>query len=133
MADLVVRVCREHPNVVAIVIDEKKSTEPMAAAVAQALEDAQLDVEIVRTSYPDMAEACSTTFDLIHEGRMRHSGDADLDAAVRTAIKDEREGSFTWSRRKAGAAIVPLVAMTIGLWEWSRRTAASYDVMDSVL
>lgn len=130
---LVVKVCREHPEVAAVVIDDKKSTEPMAQAIMEALEDAGLNVEIVRTSYPDMAEACSTTFDLIHEGVMRHAGDAVLDAAVRSAVKDEREGSFTWSRRKAGAVIVPLVAMSLGLWEWQRRTAAAYDPLDSVL
>ena len=133
MADLVVRVCREHPEVVAIVVDDKKSTEPMAAAIAESLEDARLEVDIVRTSYADMAEACSVTFDLIHEGTLRHSRDAALEAAVSAAVKDEREGSFTWSRRKAGAAVVPLVAMSIGLWEWQRRTSQTYDVLDSVL
>lgn len=112
---LVVKVCREHPEVAAVVIDDKKSTEPMAQAITEALEDAGLNVEIVRTSYPDMAEACSVTFDLIHEGTMRHAGDAVLDAAVRAAVKDEREGSFTWSRRKAGSVVVPLVAMSLGL------------------
>lgn len=131
--DMVVKVCREHPEVAAVVVDDKKSTEPMAQAIEDALEDAGLDVEIVRTSYPDMAEACSVTFDLIHEGSMRHAGDAVLDAAVRAAVKDEREGSFTWSRRKAGAVVVPLVGMSLGLWEWLRRTAAAYDPLDSVL
>jgi hypothetical protein len=130
---LVVKVCRDHPEVEAIVIDDKKSAEPIAQAVVEALEDAGLDVEIVRTSYPDMAEACAVTFDAIHEGKLRHSDDAVLDAAVRIAVKDEREGAFTWSRRKAGPAIVPLVAMSLGLWEWRRRSAASYDVLDSIL
>lgn len=132
LPDLVVRVCREHPEVEAIVIDDKKSTEPIAREVEEALDDAGLEMEIIRTSYPDMAEACSDTFDLIHEGTMRHAGDAALDAAVRSAVKDEREGSFTWSRRKAGAAVVPLVAMSLGLWEWRRRAASTYDVMDSI-
>jgi phage terminase large subunit-like protein len=132
MPDLVVRVCRDHPEVAAIVIDQKKSTEPMAEAIETALDEAGIDIEIIRTSYPDMAEACAITFDLIHEGKMRHLGDADLDAAVRTAVKSESEGAFTWSRRRAGAAIVPLVAITIGIWDWLRREATSYDVMDSI-
>lgn len=132
MPELVVRVCRDHPEVAAIVIDEKKSTEPMAEAIAAALDDAGIEIEIIRTSYPDMAEACAVTFDLIHEGTMRHRGDADLDAAVRTAIKSESEGAFTWSRRRAGAAVVPLVAMSIALWDWMRREATTYDVLDSV-
>jgi phage terminase large subunit-like protein len=130
---LVVRVCREHPEVEAIVIDDKKSTEPLAKAIADALEEAGLSVEIVRTSYSDMAEACSDTYDLIHEGTLRHAEDPELEAAVRSAVKNELEGSFTWSRRKAGSAIVPLVGMSIGLWEWARRSAGSYDPLDSVL
>lgn len=132
VGELVVRVCREHPEVAAIVIDDKKSCEPMAEAVQAALDEAGLQVEIIRTAYPDMAEAASTTFDLIHEGTLRHAGDAELDAAVRSAVKREVEGSFTWSRQKAGAVIVPLVAMSLALWEWLRRSEASYDVMDSI-
>jgi len=133
VADAVVRVCREHPEVVAIVIDDKKSCEPMAEAVEKALDEAGLQMEIVRTAYPDMAEACATTFDLIHEGTLRHRGDAELDAAVRSAVKKEVEGSFTWSRQKAGAVIVPLVAMSLGLWEWLRRAGSEYDLLDSFL
>lgn len=128
---LIVRVCREHPEVKAVVIDERKSTEPLADAVADALVDAGLDVELVRTSYPDMAEACSLTFDLIHEGTLRQVKDAVLDAAVRAAIKDEREGAFTWSRRKAGAVVVPLVAMSLGLWAWDKRKVP-YDPLANI-
>ena len=131
LPELIVKVCRDHPEVVAVVIDDKKSAEPIALAVTKALEDARLNVAVVRTSYPDMAEACADTFDVIHEGTLRHSADAVLDAAVRSAVKDEREGAFTWSRRKAGPAIVPLVAMSLGLWEWRRRVATSYDVLNS--
>lgn len=130
---MIVEICTDHPEVAAVVIDERKSTEPLAEAVGKALEAAELEVEIVRTSYGDMAEASALTFDLIHEGQMRHAGDPALDAAVRSAVKDEREGAFTWSRKKAGAQAVPLVAMSLGLWEWRRRVAANYDVMDSFL
>lgn len=129
--DLIVRVCREHPEVVAVVIDDKKSTEPIAEATADALTEAGLPVELVRTSYPDMAEACSLTFDLIHEGTLRHAGDAELDAAVRAAVKDEREGAFTWSRKKAGAVVVPLVAMSLGLREWTLRRTP-YDPLANI-
>ena len=128
---LVVKVCRDHPEVAAVVIDDKKSAEPIAQAVAEALEDAGITVDLIRTSYPDMSEACAVTFDIIHEGTMRHAQDAALDAAVRAAVKDEREGAFTWSRRKAGPAVVPLVAMSLGLWEWRRRVTSTYDVLDS--
>lgn len=131
LPDMVVRVCREHPEVVAIVIDDKKSTEPIAEAVADALDDAGLPVEVVRTSYPDMAEACSITFDLIHEGTLRHGADPELDAAVRAAVKDEREGAFTWSRKKAGAVVVPLVAMSLAVWEWGRRQNG-YDPLGNI-
>jgi len=55
-----------------------------------------------------------------------------LDAAVRGAAKRSSEGAFIWSR-KGGAVVAPLVAMSLGLWEWRRRMAAEYDVLDSVL
>ena len=55
-----------------------------------------------------------------------------MDAAVRAAVKDEREGAFTWSRRKAGAQVVPLVAMSLGLWWLQKRAAAGCDVLGSV-
>lgn len=129
--DLIVRVCREHPEVAAVVIDDKKSTEPIAEATADALNEAGLPVELVRTSYPDMAEACSLTFDLIHEGTLRHAGDAELEAAVRAAVKDEREGAFTWSRKKAGAVVVPLVAASLGLREWALRRTP-YDPLANI-
>lgn len=131
--EVVVKVCQDHPEVSVIVIDKRQSTEPLAEAVEKALDAAGLEVEIVRTDYGDMAEASALTFDLIHEGQMRHAGDPALDAAVRSAVKDEREGAFTWSRKKAGPQAVPLVAMSLGLWEWRRRVAANYDVMDSFL
>lgn len=133
LPELVVRVCREHPEVEAIVIDDKKSTEPIAEAVTAALDNAGLQVQIVRTSYPDMAEACAKTFDVIHEGTLRHGADPMLDAAVRSAVKKEIEGSFVWSRQRSGAAVVPLVAASLALWEWLRRTDDEYDVLDSVL
>lgn len=129
---LVVRVLREHPEVEAIVIDSKQSCEPLAQEIGQELEAAGLWAAMVRTSYPDMAEAAADTFDLIHEGTLVHADDPELNAAVRSAVKEEREGAFTWSRRKAGAAVVPLVAMSIGLWEWRKRAEVDYDVMDSV-
>lgn len=133
VSNLVVRVCGEHPEVEAIVLDDRKSSEPLAEAIAEALEGAGLEVQIVRTSYADMAEACSVTFDVINEGEMRHAGDAALDAAVRSAVKKETEGAFIWSRQKAGAAVVPLVAMSLAMWEWQRRAMADYNVIDSFL
>lgn len=130
--DMVVKVCTDHPEVAAVVVDKRPSTEPLAEAIAKALEAAELEVEIVRSDFGDMAEAASLTFDLMHEGEMRHAGDPALDAAVKSAVKDEREGVFTWSRKKAGAQAVPLVAMSLGLWEWKRRSEAEYDVLDSI-
>jgi len=129
----VVDVITDHPEVTCIVMDDRDSADPVADAVELALEAAGLQVDIVRMNYPDTAEACALTFDLVHEGEMRHAGDPLLDAAMRGAVKQENEGAFVWSRRKGGSLVAPLVAMTRGLWEWKRRVAAEYDVMDSVL
>lgn len=129
-AELVARVCKEHPEISAIVVDDRGSSAPLVPAIEDALEVAHVSVRIVTTNYPDMAEACAITFDLIHEGELRHAGDAALDAAVRSAEKRESEGAFVWSRRKGGAAVVPLVAMSLALWEWRQ---SDYDVADSFL
>lgn len=128
---LIVKVCREHPDVSTIVVDDKGSSAPLVPAIEDALDAAGLSVEIVTTNYPDLAEACANTFDLIHEGAMRHAGDAALAAAVRSAEKRQTEGAFVWSRRKGGAAVVPLIAMSLALWQWVRDDT-SYDVMDSI-
>lgn len=130
VADLVARVCDEHREVSSVVVDDKGSSAPLIPAIEDALEARHLSVPVVTANYPDLAEACAVTFDLIHEGSMRHAGDAALDAAVRSAAKRESEGAFVWSRRKGGAAVVPLVAMSLALWQWRR---SDYDVMDSFL
>lgn len=126
--------CREFPEIKAVVlIGGTSSSGTLVEPLEDVLSDAALSVDVVVAGSPDYFEACAVTFDLIHEGTLRHKGDAELDAAVRGAVKRESEGAFVWSRSKAGAAVVPLVAMSLGLWEWRRRTAAAYDVMDSVL
>lgn len=127
---LVARVCADHPEVSTIVVDDRGSSAPLIPAIEDALEKEHLSVRVVTTSYPDLAEACAITFDLIHEGEMRHAGDAELDAAVHGAEKRESEGAFVWSRRKGGAAVVPLIAMSLALWEWQQ---SDYDVLDSIL
>lgn len=129
MPGLVAKVCQEHPEVTAVVIDGKGSTAPLIPGIEDAFDKAHIPVPIVTATYPDMAEACAQMFDLIHEGEMRHAGDAALDAAVRTARKRESEGAFVWSRKKGGAAVPPLVAMSLALWEWR---GSDYDLMDSI-
>lgn len=126
---LVAKVCEEHPEVSTIVIDDKGSSAPLIPAIEEALDKAHVHVVIEQTNYADLAEACAITFDEIHEGELRHAGDAALDAAVRSAEKRETEGAFVWSRRKGGAAVVPLIAMSLALREWQQ---SDYDVMDSI-
>lgn len=130
VAQLVAKVCTEHRDVGTIVLDDRGSSAPLVPAIEDALEAAHVNVRIVTTNYPDLAEACAITFDLMHEGELRHAGDAALDAAVRAAEKRESEGAFVWSRRKGGATVVPLVAMSLALWEWRQ---SDYDVADSFL
>jgi phage terminase large subunit-like protein len=127
---LIAKVCAEHRDVTTIVIDDRGSSAPLVPAIEDALEAAHLSVRILTANYPDLAEACAITFDLIHEGEMRHASDPALDAAVRSAEKRESEGAFVWSRRKGGSAVVPLVAMSLALWEWRQ---SDYDVADSFL
>lgn len=127
--ELIAKVCAEHPEVEAVVLDERGSSAPLVPAIEDALEAEALSVRVMTARYPDLCEACAITFDLIHEGKLRHAGDPQLDAAVRGAQKRESEGAFVWSRRKGGATVAPLVAMTLALWEWQR---SDYDVMESI-
>lgn len=119
VAGLVAQVCTERTEVSTVVVDDRGSAAPLIPAIQDAIDEAQLNVRVLTTNYSDIAEACAITFDLIHEGQLRHAGDVELDAAVRSAEKRESEGAFVWSRRKGGSAVVPLIAMSLALWAFT--------------
>ncbi|GEL95365.1 terminase [Cellulomonas composti] len=127
----VVEIVAARQDVAAVVVDEKSPCAPMIDDLRDRLEP--LGVELVTVSTAaDLAEACAQCFDAIVDGALIHWGDARLDASVRGAVQQPMGDAWKWSRRKGGAQVAPLIAVTLGLWEWKRQNASDYDVMDSI-
>lgn len=134
VAGEVVRMALDNDDVAAIVVDDRSPAKPLAESIQAALEAAELaDVDLVVTSSSDMAEACAQVLDAINDGQLVHLGDPVMLAAVKAAVRrDIGDGAWAWSRRKGGAAVAPLVAMTIGLWAWRQLAGNDYDVTASL-
>jgi phage terminase large subunit-like protein len=130
---VVADICDAHPEVKAVVLDGKSPAGPLEDDIADVLEVAGLDVELVVANTSDFAEACAQAEDAINERAIRHDGDPVLDAAVRGAVKQPMGDAEKWSRRKGGASVVALAGMSLGLWQYRRLAAMEYDLMDSVL
>lgn len=85
-----------------------------AGAVLPDAKAAGVDIEPV--SLRDHAAACASLRSAVVEGRMRHRGDALLDAALQGATKrDMGDGAWLWSRKSSLIDISPLVAATLAL------------------
>lgn len=73
-------------------------------------------VSVVEVSNADHAVACGQIFDAITEGRVKHLGQPELDAAVAGADRKFTGDAWLWSRRLSLADISPLVAVTLAKW-----------------
>jgi len=74
-------------------------------------------VAVLEASSVDYAAACGTVHDLVTAGSLRHSGQPELDVAVRHArTKPAGDGAWVWNRRTATVDISPLVAVTLAAW-----------------
>jgi phage terminase large subunit-like protein len=62
----------------------------------------------------EVALACGSIFDGIHETTLRHVGDPSIRDALEGAAKSDRGDSWRWVRRRSTADISPLMAATIG-------------------
>lgn len=128
----IVTIASEHPEVEAVVVDDKGQAGTLADAIEDALDAAALSVEVVMTNTSHLAEACGLTLEHINTGSLRHGSDPELDAAVRGAEQRPLgDNAWAWSRRKGGPTIAPLVAMSLALWKWLDLTNADYDPADS--
>ena len=57
----------------------------------------------------------------LHEGRLRHFGQADLtSAAENTSWRDTTSGRAFGARDPGGAAVNPIVAASLALWSYDR-------------
>ena len=87
-----------------------------AESLAPALVAAGIALEFIKG--PDVAAACGLMYDLTITRGLRHIGQTDLTAAVAAARKniDDGEGAWRWGRKRSGADITPLYAVTYALW-----------------
>lgn len=83
-----------------------------ALALVDALKLVGVTVEVV--SADELSRWLGVLVDGVRGGRVVHIGQAPLDDAVRAAVVSTRGDVGWWSRRRSGADIAPLVAVTLG-------------------
>jgi phage terminase large subunit-like protein len=64
----------------------------------------------------DMVQACGALYDAVVTEQLRHTGQAELDAALRGADRRQLGDAWAWKRRTSTTDISPLVAATEALW-----------------
>lgn len=89
------------------------------AGAAQSLEhelhNAGIDVLIAGTS--DVASACASFVDSVVDLRVAHGPDDSLGAAVEGCKRRAfRDGGFSFSRRRSGVDVTPLLAVILAFW-----------------
>ena len=91
---------------------------PSAVLVDGGGPGASLAAEIGATeiSTVEYARACGLIFDLVDQGRLRHLGTRELEAAIRGASTRPLVDSWAWSRKNSKVDITPLVAATLAAW-----------------
>jgi hypothetical protein len=82
---------------------------------------AELDVEPVKVSATEQAQACGVFYDACIQQTLRHLGTAALTAAVSGAAKRQPGDAWAWSRKASSVDISPLVACTLALWGVRRK------------
>ena len=84
------------------------------APTGAALTAAGVPLELV--SAADLARACSTFVDAVHDGRLAHHGQAPLDDALAGAARRWFGDAWAWSRLRSDVDITPLVAATLAVY-----------------
>lgn len=85
-------------------------------------------VALTEVSTADYVSGCAALQADVANGRLRHFGDAPLDAAVVGADVRTVGESWAWSQRASTVDITPLVAATLALWAWRKPVAESRPV-----
>ena len=101
---------------------------PSAVLVDGAGPGATLASEINATeiSAVEYARACGLIFDLVDQGRLRHLGTRELEAAIRGASTRPLVDSWAWSRKNSKVDITPLVAATLAAWHADQNRGGLY-------
>lgn len=80
------------------------------------LKDTDILVTCAAAEGRDMALACSTFFDAVVDGSVRHTDQPQVNVALSVARKRPLAGSWAWNRKDAQSDITPIVAETLALW-----------------
>jgi phage terminase large subunit-like protein len=87
---------------------------PAGSLIAD-LEEAQ--IEVIKASTQDYAQACGDFFDgVVDRGDVRHGGQEALDIAVGSAVTKRSADAWVWDRRNPKTDISPLAAVTLAAW-----------------
>jgi hypothetical protein len=78
-------------------------------------------IEVLKPSARDAAQACGALYDAAMQGRLRHLGQPELNAALAGAKRRELGDMWAWARKNVTVDISPLVAVTLALWGHSVR------------
>jgi hypothetical protein len=78
-------------------------------------------VTVTELSTHDVALAHGEFVDLVAAGRLRHSGQAELTAAIRHGQQRRLGGATAWERRGHDIDESPAVAVEVATWAWMHR------------
>lgn len=83
--------------------------------------------KFVKASTRDVTAAAGGFLSAVREGRLRHRGQFELNAAVAGARRRDVGEAWAWGRKGSGADISPLVAATLALWGLKGRPVTTGD------
>lgn len=103
-----------------------------AMALVPALESRGITVDVLKGG--EVAAACGAFYADAASRSLCHSGQPELTAAVSSARRDNDDGesAWRWHRRKSGADITPLYAVTLAKWASQRTGRSKYEDQDMV-
>jgi hypothetical protein len=112
----------------AIVVDPRSS----ASSLLPDLEDVpEIAAVLIKTSTGDVVAATGGFYDSTMDGKLRHLGQPELEAALLGAAKRTVGDSWLWDRKNTSVDITPLVASTLALWGWTTRHGSG-DILQNV-
>lgn len=101
---------RAERTVVVVAVDPRSPGATLIAPLTAA------GIEVAQPSTSDLAVAHGEFLDAASAGRLRHTGQPELDAAVRHGTQRPLAGAQTWNRRGVAVDVAPLTAATLALW-----------------
>jgi hypothetical protein len=110
-----VRRLRAERRVRSVALDPRSPT----ATAVKPLKEA--GIVVTELSTHDVALAHGGFIDLVAAGRLRHSGQAELTAAIRHGQQRRLGGATAWERRGHDVDASPAVAAEVATWAWTRR------------